>query len=40
MHVGFSAETEEMTPLRRLMRKWEDNIKRILKKVSWGHGLD
>jgi len=36
VHVGFGAETEEMTPLRRLMRKWEDNIKWIFKKSVGG----
>jgi hypothetical protein len=31
---------EGRRPLRRPMRRWEDNIKMDLKDVGWGHGLD
>ena len=31
---------EEMRPLGRPKRRWEDNIKMDLQEVGWGHGLD
>jgi len=31
---------KENKPLGRLKRPWEDNIKRDLKEIGWGHGLD
>ena len=29
----------ENKPLGRSKRRWEDNIKRDLKEIGWGHGL-
>jgi hypothetical protein len=30
---------EGKRPLERPRRRWEDNIRRNLKEVGWGHGL-
>ena len=38
MHAGFGAETEEKIPLRIRARRWEDNIKWILK--EWDGGMN
>jgi len=31
---------EGRTPLGRLRRRWEDNIKMGLQEVGWGNGVD
>jgi hypothetical protein len=34
MHTNFSLTAPTKTPLRPTIRKWEDNIKQIIQKVS------
>jgi len=39
-YSGLVGKLEGKRPLRRLRRRWEDNIKMDLQEVGWGHGLD